>query len=86
MSNMKIVASIDNEMPAGTQLMVQLASTAGTSKGSVDISNAIAPVDVVTGINQGRDVNQVIRYTFAANADVSSIPNNSRSVTLTLTN
>lgn len=86
MSSMKIVASINNGMPAGTALTIELGSGAGISKGSVDLSNATTPVDVVTGIGQGNDVNQSIRYVFAANADVAAIPNDSRVITLTLTN
>lgn len=86
MNSMKIVASINNGMPSGTTLSIELGSGAGISKGSVDISNATTPVDVVTGIGQGNDVDQSIRYVFAANADVPAIPNDSRTITLTLTN
>lgn len=86
MDNMKIVASIDNKMPDGTKLMVKLGSTKGSSTGVIDLSNALTPVDVVTGINKGSENNQSIEYTFAANADVGQIQSQSRTITLTLTN
>lgn len=86
MDNMKIVASIDNKMPDGTKLMVKLGSTKGSSTGVIDLSNALTPVDVVTGINKGSENNQSIVYTFAANADVGQIQSQSRTITLTLTN
>ena len=85
LDNMKIVASINTQMPAGTNLMIRLKSGKGTSRGLTDLSNALTPVDVVTGIVKGTDNNQGISYVFAANADVASIPLDSRVVTLTLT-
>lgn len=86
LDNMKIVASISDRMPTGTKLMVSLSSRKGSSVGLVDLSGALTPVDVVTGISKCSEVNQSINYTFAANADVSQIPTQSRVVTLTLTN
>jgi len=84
--NMKIVGSISAAMPAGTQLTLQLASSKGISLGSMDISNALSPVDLVTGVSKGSDQGQSISYVFSANADVPSIPSDSRVITLTLTN
>ncbi|MBN1398286.1 MAG: hypothetical protein JXA06_09680 [Bacteroidetes bacterium] len=84
--NMKIVASIDNPMPAGTKLMVKLSSSRAASAGLVDLSNALTPLDVVRGIGRGSDVDQSISYTFAANQDIDEITQQSRTVTLTLTN
>jgi hypothetical protein len=86
LDNMKIVASINDKMPAGTTLMVKLSSSKAASVGMVDLSGAVTPVDVVTGISKCSEVNQSISYTFAANADVSEIPTQNRIVTLTLTN
>ena len=84
--NMKIVASIDNPMPAGTKLMVKLSSSKAASAGPVDLSNAMTPLDVVRGIGRGSDVDQSISYTFAANQDIDEVAQQSRTVTLTLTN
>lgn len=86
LDNMKIVASINNRMPAGTKLMVRLYSSKATSTGSVDLSGALSPVDVVTGLSKASDMNQTISYTFAANSDVYEVPSQTRVVTLTLTN
>jgi hypothetical protein len=86
LDNMKIVASINNRMPAGTKLMVKLSSSKAASMGLIDLSGALSPVDVVTGLRKASDVNQSISYTFAANPDVYEIPNQTRVVTLTLTN
>jgi hypothetical protein len=86
LDNMKIVASIDERMPAGTKLKVKLSSSKAASTGLVDLSDALSPVDVVTGLSKATDINQSISYTFAANSDISEIPTQTRVVTLTLTN
>jgi len=86
LDNMKIVASINDRMPAGTRLMVKLSSSKAASTGLVDLSGALNPVDVVTGLSKASDMNQSISYTFAANSDVYDIPGQTRVVTLTLTN
>jgi hypothetical protein len=56
------------------------------SNGFVDVSNAMSPVEVVTGLGKGSDLDQTITYTFAANASVGSMNADARVVTLTLTN
>ncbi len=86
LENMKIVASINDRMPAGTKLMVKLTSSKAASRGLVDLSGAVNSVDVVTGLSQATDMNQAISYTFAANSDLYEIPTQTRVVTLTLTN
>ena len=86
LENMKIVASINGAMPHGTRLMVKLETSSGLSNGFVDVSNASAPVDVVTGISKGSDRNQSITYAFAADPSVTQVNTDSRIVTLTLTN
>jgi hypothetical protein len=86
LDNLKIVASINDQMPTGTKLMIKVTSCRATSVGLVDVSRALTPVDVVTGISRGSDADQSIVYTFAANADVREIVSQSRTVTLTLTN
>jgi len=85
LDNVKIVASISDEMPGGTRLMVKLESSKGVSNGPVDISRALTPVNVVSGINRGSDLNQTITYTFAAAESVNEINEQSRVITLTLT-
>jgi len=86
LDQMKIVASIDNPMPAGTRLLIHLSSSKAASAGAVDLSSARAPVDVVRGIGRGSDTDQSISYTFAADAAVGEVPTQSRIITLTLTN
>ncbi|HXG37715.1 MAG TPA: hypothetical protein VNL36_02985 [Bacteroidota bacterium] len=83
--NMKIVASINQQMPPGTKLMVRLESRKGMSVGVVDISNALNPVDVIRSISKGSDANQRITYIFAADPSVGEIPQQTRTITLTLT-
>jgi hypothetical protein len=65
--------------------MVKLESSKGVSNGPVDISRALTPVNVVSGINRGSDLNQTITYTFAATESVNEINEQSRVITLTLT-
>ncbi len=86
LENMKIVASINDKMPTGTRLSVKLSSSKAASTGSVDLSSALSPVDVVTGLSKSSDMNQSISYTFAANSDVYDIPTQTRVVTFTLSN
>ena len=86
MDNMKIVASIDNPMPAGTKLEISIASTNGLSSGVVDLSSASSPVNVVTGISRGTDAGQSISYLFSADAGAGGISGEARVITLTLTN
>ncbi len=86
LDNMKIVASINDRMPPGTKLMLKLSSSKAASAGLVDVSGAVSPVDVVTGLSRASEMNQSISYTFAANSDVIEIPTQTRVVTLTLTN
>ena len=86
LDNMKIVASINDPMPEGTRLMMKLESSKGSSSGLVDVSNAMSPVEVVTALGKGSDLNQSITYTFAANASIGQLNVDSRVVTLTLTN
>jgi hypothetical protein len=84
--NMKIAASISDPMPGGTQLLVGLSSSKGTSLGSVNISSANTPVDLVAGILRGVDADQQITYTLVADASVGEVPSQTRVITLTLTN
>jgi hypothetical protein len=86
LENMKIVASINNPMPVGTKLMVRLETTKGLSNGFVDVSDATSPVEVVTALGRGSDLNQKIAYTFAANVSAGPANTDTRVVTLTLTN
>ncbi len=86
LENMKIVASINGAMPSGTHLLLKLESSKGLSDGVVDVSSAMSPVEVVSGLGKGSDLNQTITYTFAADASVGQISTDSRVVTLTLTN
>ncbi len=86
LENMKIVASINSPMPAGTRLMVKLESSKGLTNGFVDVSNAMSPVEVVAGLGKGSDLDQTITYTFAADISAGQIAADARVVTLTLTN
>ncbi len=87
-STVKVTAYMDAALSAGYTLLLNLASTKGTSAGNVDISNATSgsAVDVVTGMNRGADAGQAISYTFSANASAGTLSSTSKTVTLTLTN
>ncbi len=85
LDNMKIVASINSKMPVGTRLKINLSSSKAASAGDVDISSAVMPVDVVTGIGRGSDRDQSISYTFSAGSGVNQLATDQRVVTLTLT-
>ncbi len=87
-NTVKVTAHLDASLTAGYNLGLNLASTKGTSAGSVDISNATSgsAVDVVTNIARGADAGQVITYTFSANASAGTLASTTKVVTLTLTN
>jgi hypothetical protein len=81
----KIVASINSGLPIGITLQLTLASTLGTSKGIQNISNATVAVDVVDGINQGKDATQMITYNFSATPEAGVFSSTVKTVTLTAT-
>jgi hypothetical protein len=80
----KITANLDAVMAKG-KLEILLASTKGTSAGTVDISNATSgsAVNVVTAIALGAESAQGITYTFSANAS-EGLFTASKTVTLTV--
>ena len=87
-STVKITANLDAAMAAGYTLQLNLASTKGTSAGTVDISatTPASAANVVTNIALGADANQAITYTFGANASAGTLASTAKVVTLTLTN
>ncbi|HTP79087.1 MAG TPA: hypothetical protein VMM57_01645 [Bacteroidota bacterium] len=87
-NTVKITANLDAALAAGYTLKLTLASTKGTSAGSVDISNATSSsaVNMVTNIQRGADAAQVITYNFAATASAGTLSSLAKTVTLTLTN
>jgi len=85
-SNMKLSVAIDEPVPGGTRLYIEMAGTTGTSAGKVEISNALSPVDAVIGIDKSWGSDQSIVYTFEADADRQAMNAQSRTIILTLTN
>ncbi len=87
-NTVKITANLDAALSSGYTLQLNLASTKGTSTGTIDISNATSgsAVDVVTAINRGADAGQAITYTFGALASAGTMSSTNKTVTLTLTN
>ena len=84
----KVTANLDAALSAGYTLQMNLASTKGTSAGTVDVS-ATSPgsaVNVVSAIGMGADATQMITYTFGANASAGTLLSTNKVVTLTLTN
>jgi len=81
----KITAAINSPLPAGITLQLTLASTLGSSRGIQNISNATVAVDVVDGINQGKDGTQMITYNFSATPEAGVFASTVKTVTLTVT-
>lgn len=81
---MKIAASISNSLPDGVSLMLQFGSAKGKSAGFVDLSNAVVPVTVVSGISKGVERSQSLTYLFAADAEAGLLESATRVVTLTV--
>lgn len=87
-ANARITAGLSANMPTGLTLEIALASTRGTTSGTVDISNTAGAgnaVEVVTAIGLGADANQGITYTLSGTTDSGTWTNATRTVTLTLT-
>jgi len=84
----KVTANLDAALAAGYQLQMNLGSALGTSAGTVDISGTTpgSALNVVSSVAMGADANQVITYTFGANASAGTLSSTSKVVTLTLTN
>ncbi|HEY6951752.1 MAG TPA: hypothetical protein VI758_05060 [Bacteroidota bacterium] len=84
----KITANLDAVLQSGYTLQLNLASSKGTSAGTVDISNTStgSGVSVVTGIGMGADAGKSITYTFSALASAGTLTSTTKTVTLTLTN
>ena len=85
-TNMKLSVAIDEPVPSGTRLYVEMGAETGTSAGKIEISNAISSVDAVTGISRGWADAQSIRYSFEADAGTQAFAAQSRTIILTLTN
>jgi hypothetical protein len=60
--NWKIIASIDEPMPARTKLLIQVSSKKGTSLGIVDLSDG-TPKNVVVGYGKVFETDQLISCT-----------------------
>jgi hypothetical protein len=84
----KVTANLNSALSAGYTLQLNLASSKGTSAGTVDISGTTpgSALNVVTGIAMGADANQTVTYTFGANASAGTLSSTNKVVTLTLTN
>jgi hypothetical protein len=80
----KVTANLDAVMAKG-KLKIALASSLGTTAGTVDISNATgaSAVNVVTAIALGAESGKSITYTFSANAS-EGLFSASKTVTLTV--
>jgi hypothetical protein len=80
----KVTANLDAVMAKG-KLQIALASSLGTTAGTVDISNATSgsALNVVTAIALGAEAGKSITYTFSANAS-EGLFSASKTVTLTV--
>ena len=61
-NNWKIIASIDEPMPAGAKLLIQVSSKKGSSLGIIDLSDG-TPKNVVIGYGKVIDTDQLISCT-----------------------
>jgi hypothetical protein len=83
-SNKKMTGSIDSNMPANVTLQVNLtAPTGGTSQGDVSLTTGDA--DLVTGVATVAESALGITYTLSATVAAGVVAQDTRTVTLTLT-
>lgn len=87
-NTVKLTANLDAALSAGYTLQLNMASSKGSSAGTVDISNATSgsAMNVVTAVNRGADAGQMITYTFSALASAGMLSSTNKTVTFTLTN
>jgi hypothetical protein len=80
----KVTANLDAAMPKG-HLTIALASSLGTTAGTVDITSATSgsALNVVTAIAMGAETGKSITYTFSANAS-EGLFSAAKTVTLTV--
>ncbi|KPL00808.1 MAG: hypothetical protein AMJ91_03255 [candidate division Zixibacteria bacterium SM23_73_3] len=83
-TNKKMTGDINVDMPANVTLQVNLtAPTGGSSAGDVSLSTTAA--DLVTTITQVAESGLTITYTLSATIDAGVVAQDTRTVTLTLT-
>ncbi len=82
--NVRLTAEIDMPMPAGTHLVLSAETTIGISSGSVEVSKATSPTNLVSSISRGLENGQRLTYAFSSEASSVEIPFQSRTITLTL--
>ena len=79
----KVTAAIDEAMPSGVTLKVNLAApTLATSAGAVTLGTVAA--DVVTGITKLNETGKTITYTLSATSAAGVVASSSRTVTYTV--
>ena len=80
----KITAALDNAMPVGVALTVNLAAPPGaTSSGAVALGTT--PVDAVTGITGLNGSANTVTYALSASAGAGTVASQSRTITFTVT-
>jgi hypothetical protein len=83
-SNKKMTGSIDSNMPADVTLQINLtAPTGGSSQGDVSLTTGDA--DLVTSVATVAESGLGIIYTLSATVDAGVVAQDTRTVTLTLT-
>ncbi|MDZ7673013.1 MAG: hypothetical protein U5K53_09320 [Halanaerobiales bacterium] len=82
-SNQKITAELDRGMPLGITLMVEVASTSGTSEGQVVLEEF--PEDIITGLSNISESGQTVTYTVAADMFAEPTPGVTYTITYTIT-
>lgn len=88
----KLTAVLTANMPAHTELFVNVtAPTGGTSGGKMSLNTRetgakAAAIDVVTGIDPVAESGKTITYTFSADVEAGVVVNANATVTFTLTN
>jgi hypothetical protein len=83
-SNKKMTGDIDSDMPSDVTLEINLAAPTGGS-GSGDVSLSTAAGDLVTSITQVAESGLTITYTLSATVTAGAVVQDTRTVTLTLT-
>lgn len=84
-SDMKIVAQLESDIPAGTSFMIQVSAPKGAVSSGETALNATDATILVTGISRVAEQGMDIAYKFSATVTAGIIPQTTNIVTFTLT-
>lgn len=82
LKTLRLQASLDAPVPAGSHLVAEIESTLGESRGRVELTSG--PQDLVVNIQEGEEVDRLLIYTFWVDSGTPGIRREERTIILSL--